>query len=224
MLSAGSRVGTGFAWGQMMSIRYPTGIEAMKSASIPRLVVVVNDRDRAATIRTGLDRAGYPLFSQLVDLGGLARRVIDEDADLVLIDLQRPTPAVLQNALQLVRVLDRPVVVFVDESTTADTRAAMEAGVSAYIINDLRAERIKPIVDMAISRFEAQKQLRDKLASTEQALRDRKIIDRAKGLLMSRKGLTEDEAYRLLRRTAMNTERRLVDIAHNIVNAANLLD
>ena len=196
----------------------------MESADTPRIIVVVRDDDRAAVIDRGLTDAGYRNFLVRSDLNGLARHVIDEHAGLVLIDLKSPAQAELQKALEVIRVLDLPVVVFVDESTSANTKAAMEVGVSAYIINDLRAERIRPIVDMAVSRFDAQKQLKDRLATTEQALRDRKIIDRAKGLLMSRRGLTEDEAYRLLRRTAMNREKRLVEIANSIVNAADLLE
>ncbi len=138
-------------------------------------------------------------------------------------DLRTPSAGELGMTLEIVRAVDRPVAIFVDVSTAADTRAAMEAGVSAYIINDLRAERLEPIVDMAISRFDAQKSLRTRLVDTEQALKDRKIIEKAKGFLMSRKGMTEDEAYRLLQQTAMNQERRLIDVAQGIVHAADLL-
>jgi len=204
--------------------RFLINVEAMKSADMPRILIVAKNGDRAAVFRSGLDDAGYRQFAFLSDMRGLARRVIDEGTDLVIIDLPKTVPEELREALDIVRALDVPVIVFVDDSPPEDTKAAMEAGVSAYIINDLRAERIKPIIDMAISRFEAQKQLTDKLASTEQALKDRKIIDRAKGLLMSRKGLTENEAYRLLQQTAMNQERRLIDVAQGIVQAAKLLD
>jgi len=196
----------------------------MKSTGAPRILVVVKDDDRAAVIHRGLDTAGCRQIVSVSDLAGLTRRAVDEMADLLLIDLGNPAPAALDEVFDVVRAVNRPVVIFIDTSSPAATKAAMEAGVSAYIINDLRAERIEPIIDMAISRFATQKDLKDKLASTEQALRDRKIIDRAKGLLMSRKGLTEREAYRLLQQTAMNKERRLADVAQSVVNAAELLD
>lgn len=196
----------------------------MTSADPLRILVVARSADREAVIRAGLESAGHASSSSVTDMGGLAERAAAGALDLLIIDLERPAPADMDDALKIVRAIDRPVVIFVDSSTRADTRAAMEAGVSAYIIGDLRAERIKPIIDMAVSRFETQKHLVDRLASTEQALRDRKIIERAKGVLMSRNRLTEDEAYRLLRRTAMNQKRSIADVARNVVNAADLLD
>ena len=157
-------------------------------------------------------------------MDGIVQRVVAGDADVVLLDLELPRSAELASVLQIVRAVKRPVVIFIDHSDAEMTKAAIDAGVSGWIVDDLRVERIRPIIDMAVSRYDAQSRLVNELERTKRALEDRKIIDRAKGILMARKGLSEDEAYQLLRRTAMNQERRIADIANNVINAAGLLD
>ena len=179
---------------------------------------------RAAIIRDGLSRAGCMTAGAVSALDGIVQRVVRDGVGILLVDLERPGAAELAAVLQVVRVVDRPVIVFVDRSGSDMTRAAVEAGVSAYIVDDLRPERIPPIIDMATTRFAVLSRLHGELARTRQALADRKVIDRAKGLLMARKGLSEDEAYQLLRRTAMNRERRIIDVAQNVIDTAILLD
>ena len=125
--------------------------------------------------------------------------------------------------LAVPRAVRRPVAMFVDHSDTAMIEAAVDAGVSAYIVDGLRKERVKPILDLAIGRFNAFARLRDELEQTKQALAERKVIDRAKGILMRSGGLSEDAAYARLRKAAMNENRRLADIAQSVVTAADLL-
>ena len=107
--------------------------------------------------------------------------------------------------------------------TQHQTKAAVEAGVSAYVVDGLQAERIKPVIDTAIARFQVLRQMRTELAETRRALEERKVIDRAKGLLMKAKGISEDEAYALLRNTAMNQNRRVAEVAEALVTASGLL-
>jgi response regulator NasT len=121
------------------------------------------------------------------------------------------------------RVVKRPVAMFVDQTDSASIEAAIDAGVSAYVVDGLKKERIRHILDMSISRFRAFSRLRDELERTKTALDERKLIDRAKGILMGTKKLSEEEAYKLLRKTAMNEKRRIADIAQSIVTAAELL-
>mgnify|MGYP001766315616 CR=1 FL=1 len=112
---------------------------------------------------------------------------------------------------------------FVDQSDTAMIEAAVDAGVSAYVVDGLKKERVKPILDMAISRFNAFSRLRDELDQARQALDERKVIDRAKGILMKSRGIDEEEAYTLMRKAAMSESRRLAEVAQSIVTAAKLI-
>ena len=119
--------------------------------------------------------------------------------------------------------LDRPVAMFVDRSDEQLTRTAIEAGVSAYVVDGLQRDRIKPILDAAIARFHLFHKMRAELAATKAALEERKIIDRAKAILMKARGIDEEAAYALLRKTAMDQKRRVADIAQQLVMAAGLL-
>ena len=145
------------------------------------------------------------------------------DPDVIFIDLENPNRDVLEQMFQVSRSVRRPVVMFVDQSDKASIEAAIDAGVSAYVVDGMRKERVKPILDMAISRFNAFHRLREELDRTKQALEDRKIIDRGKGILMKSRNISEEDAYALLRKTAMNESRRMADVARSLVTAAKLL-
>ena len=124
---------------------------------------------------------------------------------------------------QVSRVVKRPIAMFVDQSDTASIQASVDAGVSAYIVDGLKKERIKYILDLTISRFNAFAKLQDELDRAKTALEDRKVIDRAKGILMKAKALSEEQAYALMRKTAMNENKKIVEIAQSVVTAADLL-
>jgi response regulator NasT len=125
---------------------------------------------------------------------------------------------------QVSRAVRRPVAMFVDQSDSASIQAAVDAGVSTYVVDGLRKERVKAIVDMAVSRFNAFERLQRELVEARSELASRKIVERAKGILMRTRQLSEEEAYALLRQTAMNEKRKLVDIAQSVVTAASLLE
>jgi len=129
----------------------------------------------------------------------------------------------MEHLFQLTRSVDRPIAMFVYRSDTASIEAAVEAGVSAYIVDGLRKERVKPILDMAVSRFNAFSRLQRELNEAKSALEERKLIERAKGILMQTRQFSEEEAYALLRQTAMNEKKKLVEIAQSVVTAAALL-
>ncbi|MGF1553964.1 MAG: ANTAR domain-containing response regulator [Paracoccaceae bacterium] len=189
-----------------------------------RVAVVDADRDRAAMIVEALQE-GFPDVEVIVldEEGALARRLTGAAVDVVLVDLASPSRDAMESIAAASGPLDRPVAMFVDRSDAETTRAAIEAGVSAYVVDGLERRRIRPIVEMAISRFHAHARLRAELAATKAALAERKTIDRAKGLLMKARGLSEEEAYALMRRTAMEKGRRVVDIARALLDAAELL-
>lgn len=187
------------------------------------IVVVERDRDRAMMIVDGLREAGDHDVIVIADEGGLARRIAERKPDLVLIDAGNPSRDVLEELALATGPMDRPVAMFVDESDGHRTRAAIEAGVSAYVVDGMRADRIKPILDAAIARFQMVRKMRIELAETRRALEERKTIDRAKGILMRAKSIPEDEAYALIRRTAMDQGRRVADVAQALVLSADLL-
>ncbi|AOF93471.1 MULTISPECIES: ANTAR domain-containing response regulator [Rhizobiaceae] len=188
------------------------------------VLVIDENRIRAAIIEEGLRDAGYGQVTVIDQMHGLARRITELNPDVIVIDLENPNRDELESIFQLSRVIQRPIAMFVDKSDEASIEAAVEAGVSAYIVDGLKQERVRPILKMAISRFNAFSRLNRELEETRSELENRKVIDRAKGLLMRSRGLSEEEAYALLRRTAMNQNRKIVEIAQSLVTAASLLD
>ncbi|WP_308917968.1 ANTAR domain-containing response regulator [Jannaschia sp. LMIT008] len=154
---------------------------------------------------------------------GLARRVAEAAPDLVLVDLRSPSRDMIEDLALASAPLQRPVALFVDESEDGLAETAIEAGLSAYVVAGLTAERIKPVLDAATARFGMIQRMRAELEATRRALEERKVIDRAKGLLMKARGVSEDEAYALLRRAAMSQNKRIPDVAQALVTAADLL-
>jgi response regulator NasT len=187
------------------------------------IAVVEEDRERALMIVDGLRDSGDYEVMVIGDVTGLARRLAALAPDVVLIDLESPDRDVLDALTIAATPADRPVAMFVDRSDDAMMRAAIEAGVSAYVVGGLSRERIRPVLTAAIARFHVVARLRSELAATKAALEERKVVDRAKGMVMKAKGIGEDEAYALLRRTAMDRGLKLVDVAAALITAAELL-
>ncbi|MCO6381129.1 MAG: ANTAR domain-containing protein [Vannielia sp.] len=187
------------------------------------IIVVEADRERALLIVDSLREAGDFDVSVISEVTGLSRRISEMNPDMVLVDVASPSRDMLEELTLASGPMDRPVALFVDRDEGGMTRAAIEAGVSAYVVDGLRPDRIKPIMDAAIARFHMFSQMRAELKATRQALEERKIIDRAKGLLMKAKGLDEDAAYALLRKAAMDQGVKLADVAQSLVTAAGLL-
>ena len=187
------------------------------------IIIVEKDRDRALRIVDALTETGDYRITVLSDEGSLARRNADRRPDVVLIDVASPSRDVLEELTLASGTMDRPVAMFVDRSDPGITRAAIEAGVSAYVVDGLRPERIKPILDAAIARFHLFARMRAELATTKAALEERKVIDWAKGFVMRAKGLDEGAAYQLIRKAAMDQGKRVVDLAQSLVTAAELL-
>jgi response regulator NasT len=189
----------------------------------PKIVIVDESPIRAAILVEGLQEAGFTGVTHISEMHNLLARIYALDPDVILIDLENPSRDVLEQMFQVSRAVRRPIAMFVDQSDSASIQASVDAGVSAYIVDGLKKERIKPILDLCISRFNAFSKLQNELERTKSALEDRKVIDRAKGILMKLKGLTEDEAYVLLRSTAMREKKKIGEIAQSIVTASELL-
>lgn len=186
------------------------------------ILVIDENPDRAAIVERGLVESGYTRVSRIGTSYNLVERIQALAPDIIIIDLENPDRDTLEQMFQVSRVIARPIAMFVDHSDSNTIREAVEAGVSAYVVDGLRQDRIRPIVEMAISRFNAFDQLRRERDEAKAKLNDRKLIDRAKGLLMQEKGLSEDEAYNLLRKNAMKQNRKISEIAQSVITAFQL--
>ena len=174
-------------------------------------------------IEEGLREAGLSDIVVLLDRHGLVARIADLAPDVVLLNLENPGRDVLEESFALSRALARPIAMFVDQADEESIAAAVDAGISAYVVDGLRKDRIKPVLDLAVLRFNAFARLQAELTEARSALADHKIVDRAKALLMKRRGIGEPAAYALLRKQAMDSGRRIADVADALVTAADLL-
>ncbi|MEO1282149.1 MAG: ANTAR domain-containing protein [Pseudomonadota bacterium] len=190
------------------------------------LTILVLDENpvRSAILESGLKEAGFSEVIILSEPLGLVDQIYKVDPDVVLIDLENPSRDMLEQMFQVSRAVRRPIAMFVDQADKMSIERAIEAGVSAYIVDGLKKERVKPILDMTMSRFRAFDRLQRELDEAKTALEERKVIDRAKGILMSRKNLSEADAYAQLRRSAMMQNRKIYDVALSLISAAELLE
>ncbi len=187
------------------------------------IVVVERDRERALMIIDGLREAGDFDVFVIGEEAGLTRRIAERNPDVVLIDAGNPSRDALEDLATASAPMRRPVAMFVDQTDAAMTKAAIEAGMSAYVVDGLRPERLRPILDVAIARFQMVQKMRVELVETRRALEERKVIDRAKGILMRARGIGEEEAYVLLRKAAMDQGKKVADMAQALVIATDLL-
>ncbi len=188
------------------------------------ILIIDENRIRASIIEGGLREAGHNQVFIITDVKEVGRKVTEIAPDVVMIDLENPNRDMLEHFFSLSRALQKPIAMFVDKSDKASMEKAIEAGVSAYVVDGMKKDRVKPILDMAISRFNAFSKLTRELEEARSELEDRKILDQAKGILMRTRGLDENAAYQLLRKTAMNQNRRMVDIAQSLILAAGLME
>ena len=188
-----------------------------------KILLIDENPIRRTILEAGLREAGFANVVRIETTTGLLDQVYRIDPDVILIDLENPSRDVLEQMFQVSRIVRRPIAMFVDQSDRGTTEAAVDAGVSAYIVGGLQKERIKGILELCISRFNAVARLQDELDRTKTALEARKTIDRAKGILMQAKGLSEEQAYAALRKTAMNEKRKIADVAQAVITATELL-
>lgn len=187
------------------------------------ILVVEPDQDKALQIIGALKDAGWDTVHALAHIAGLERAIRDHVPDIVLIDVAHPDRDMLEHISTVSDTKTRTVAMFVDQTDEDLTQAALNAGVSAYVVDGLQMNRIKPVLETAIARFQMMRKMQSELDAAKRALEDRKTLDRAKGILMRKRGLGEEEAYQLLRKTAMDQGRKVIDVAQALVTAADLL-
>lgn len=188
-----------------------------------RIAIVDESPARGAVIEEGLRDAGLDDITVLTERRGLAARLEQLSPDVVLMDLANPSRDELEELFAVSRALARPIAMFVDQSDESAIEAAIDAGVSAYVVDGLKKERIKSVLDLAIKRFSAFSRLRTELAEAQSALAERKTLDRAKALLMKKRGIDEPAAYAALRKAAMDSGRRIAEVAEALITAEKLL-
>lgn len=188
-----------------------------------RVLLVDNHMERTAPLMQSLTDAGYEVIAHLSDTANLDDAVRKLQPDIVIIDIESPSRDTLEHLCVMNESMPRPIVMFTHDGDSKKIREATRAGVSAYVVGGLPNERMKPIVDAAIARFEEFKALRLELTEANTRLSERKVIEKAKGLLMKQRGVDEDEAYGMLRNMAMKQNIRLAALAEQVVQAAKLL-
>jgi response regulator NasT len=194
-------------------------------ADVSLTILIIDENPvRAAILDEGMRDAGYDRIVHISDMVNLLAKISEIDPDVIVIGLENACRDTLEQMFQVSRSVRRPIAMFVDTSDSATIRAAVDAGVSAYVVDGLKKERVRPIIDVTISRFHSFRRLQEELAQAQEALEARKVIERAKGILMRQKGITEDEAYSLLRRTAMSQKRKLFEIAQSVVTATQIFE
>nr|WP_272214665.1 ANTAR domain-containing response regulator [Marinicella sp. W31]MDC2880297.1 ANTAR domain-containing response regulator [Marinicella sp. W31] len=188
------------------------------------ILVIDENAIRAAIIKEGLLKAGHHNVTVVEELVGVARIIERQAPDVIVIDIENPNRDMLESLFLLSRSVKKPIAMFVDRSDADMIHAAVDAGVSAYVVDGLKQERVKPILDMAISRFNAFSRMAQELEAAKSQLENRKVIDRAKALLMKSRGMDEEKAYALLRRTAMDQNRKIVDVAQSLIMTFEMLE
>jgi response regulator NasT len=201
----------------------PSDREPPVPQTVIRVLIIDENAERAARIEAGLAEGGCEVVARLIGRGDLQDRVNELQPDVIIIDMESPDRDTLEDMSRITRHQPRPTVMFVDRSDSESIRVAVQAGVSAYVVGGMSPERVRPVVEVAIARFTEFQALRRELASAKSDLAERKVIERAKGILMESRRLSEDAAFRLLRKMAMDRKLRLAVVAREVVAAAELL-
>jgi response regulator NasT len=188
-----------------------------------RVLVVDESRERARVLRDGLRLAGYEVTASLTSPIALLKTIDELKPDVIVIDTESPSRDVLEHLVVMSQHTPRPVVMFASDGAPEKIREAVRAGVSAYVVDGLDPLRVKTIIDVAVARFEDFQNLREQLAQANLKLSERKLVERAKGILMKSRGLDEEAAYGLLRKFAMDRKLRMSEVARQLIDAADLL-
>jgi len=188
-----------------------------------RVLVVDESAERAEILRDGLRRAGHEVTASLSSPLALLKTIEELQPEVIVIDTESPSRDVLEHLVMMSQHTPRPVVMFATDGAPEKIREAVRAGVSAYVVDGLDPARVKTIVDVAVAHFEDFQNLREQLAQANLKLSERKLVERAKGVLMKTRGLDEEAAYRLLRKFAMDRKLKLSEVARQLIDAADLL-
>jgi two-component system, response regulator / RNA-binding antiterminator len=188
-----------------------------------RVLLVDETFERAAMLKQALQQAGYSIAAHVSSSADLPGLVSELKPDVIILDTESPDRDTLEHLCVISRDQPRPIVMFTHDDDSDKIRASIRAGVSAYVVDGLKSERLRPILDVAIARFNEFQSMRRDLEKAESQLTERKDIDRAKGILMKQRGWSEEESYQALRKMAMDRGIKLAEVAQQVVAMAELL-
>ena len=188
-----------------------------------KVLVVDENRGRSAILKQAIEDAGHQVVTTLNSGNVLSNKVMELSPDVIIIDLESPDRDTLEQMRSISRDNPKPVVMFSDDNKPESIKEAIESGVSAYVIDGLNDKRISSLMDVAIARFREYQALKDELTKAKNTLEERKLVDRAKGIIMKHKGCDEEQAYKLLRKSAMQNNQRMVEVARNLIASVDLL-
>ncbi|MDH5786353.1 MAG: ANTAR domain-containing protein [Chromatiales bacterium] len=187
------------------------------------VLIVDEDPGRSAILEQALKDGGCRVIAKLSSGDQLVTQVALHQPDVIIIDLDTPDRDTLEQMHTISRDQPRPIVMFAEDDDSGTINQAIKAGVSAYIVDGLAANRVKPVMEVAIARFREYQALRDELAQAKDSLEERKLIDRAKALLIKRQGMSEEQAHQALRKLAMDQGKKLVEVARSVIAVIDLL-
>lgn len=188
-----------------------------------RVMLIDEEPGRSAVLEQALKEGGYTVVARLRTDEDLLGRVRELAPDVVIVDMESPSRDILEDMHSISRDQPRPIVMFAESSDSEVINAAVRAGVSAYVVDGLNSNRVKPVIDVAVARFREFQVLRTELARAKTDLAERKVIEKAKGILMKQRGLSEDQAYSALRKAAMDRNQRLAEVAQSLITVSSLL-
>jgi two-component system, response regulator / RNA-binding antiterminator len=188
-----------------------------------RVMIIDNDLKRSKPLKQSLIDNGFDVIAHVEDDVNLQTKCCELEPDIVIMDIESPSRDILDNVCMITQGNTKPVVMFSQDGEKEMVKAATKAGVSAYVVGTIPSERLTPVIEAAIARFEEMKQLRDELQMANMKLDERKVVERAKGILMRQRNLDEDEAYKMLRSMAMQRNMKLADLSNQLIDAAKML-
>jgi two-component system, response regulator / RNA-binding antiterminator len=188
-----------------------------------KIMLVDESTERSLFMRLTLERLGHDIVAEIADSGRLYEAVRSHAPDAIIIDTESPSRDTLEHLCMITESCPRPIVMFTEDAKRESIREAVRAGVTAYIVDGLAAERIEPIIETAVARFEAFQSVQTELAQTRSKLSERKLVERAKGILMKEKSLSEEDAFRMLRKLAMDRSAPMATVAEQVITYARLL-
>ena len=188
-----------------------------------KIILVDHNTGRSAILRRALQDEGHEVIGRLEKESYLLESNEITHADVIIVNADIPDEAIFANLSEVNQTKPKPIVMFAEQSNSHMAGTAIKAGVNAYIVDGLEEKRVQPIIDVAIARFREFQALKDELDSTRNQLAERKLVEKAKGLLMQKKGISEDEAYKTLRKMAMDKNTKIVDVAENTISVLEIL-
>jgi len=188
-----------------------------------KVMLIDEDSSKTEMLKSSLNQAGFEVVGRILCDDDILSGIQACDPDVLVIDMESPDNYIFNQLLEINKQCPKPIVFFVDKSESDVIEKAVKAGVSAFVVDGLTAQRVKPVIELAIARFKEMQSLYKEISDSKTSLDERKVIERAKGIVMSRKNVSEDDAYNSLRKLAMSQNKKLFEIAKNVIEMSEIV-